>query len=161
MTAPRKLAGPLRAYRIGDGKGDYAVFNAEGAKLAVGRWNTTGQAVIYASEHYSTAMLEKLVLLGEIPPNQHYIEITIPAGVSYEEITDATVAGWYEKNCLSARAFGARWYREQRSAILIAPSVVARLDMNIVINTQHKQYSRINASRERPIWWDDRLFAKT
>lgn len=161
MTTPRRLAEPLRAYRIGDGKGEYPVYSAEGAKLAAGRWNTTGQAVIYTSEHFSTAVIEKLVRLGEMPPNQHYVEITIPAGLSYEEVTDATVPGWYEKNCLSARAYGARWYRDQRSAILIVPSVVARLDMNVLINTQHKQASRITVSRERSIWWDDRLFVRT
>ncbi|MGI9303567.1 MAG: RES family NAD+ phosphorylase [Gammaproteobacteria bacterium] len=161
MSSPRTLAEPLRTYRIGDGKGTYPVYSAEGARLATGRWNTTGQAVIYTSEHHSTAVLEKLVRLGEMPPNQHYIEVTIPTGICYEEIADATVPGWYEKNCLSARAYGARWYREQRSAILIVPSVVARLDMNVLINTQHKQFSRIKASRERAIWWDDRLFART
>ena len=39
--------------------------------------------MIYASQHYSTAMLEKLVRAsGELPPNQHFIEITIPNGVT-------------------------------------------------------------------------------
>jgi RES domain-containing protein len=161
VTRVRALAEPLTAYRIGDGKGLYPVYSAEGAKLAPGRWNTSGQGVIYASEHYSTALLEKLVRLGEMPPHQHYIEITFLTGTSYEEITDATVPGWYEKNALSARAFGARWYREQRSAILIVPSVVARLDMNILVNTRHKQFPRSKVSRERPIWWDERLFAKS
>ena len=85
------------------------------------------QAVIYASKYYSTAVLEKLVRLGEMPPNQCFITITIPVGISYEEITTDSVPGWYEKNAMKAREFGSQWYSQNRSLILIVPSVVARL----------------------------------
>jgi RES domain-containing protein len=61
---------------------------------------------------------------------------------------------------LKSRAFGAKWYRELRSAILIVPSVVARLESNVLINAEHEDFSRMKVSRERPIWWDERLFAK-
>ena len=50
-----------------------------GSSLAPGRWNTPGSPLIYSSGHYSTALLEKLVHgSGRLPPNQHYIQITIP-----------------------------------------------------------------------------------
>ncbi len=40
-------------------------------------------------------MLEKLVHGSRsLPPNQHFIEITIPNGVSYEVVTPATLPGW-------------------------------------------------------------------
>ncbi|NDD53975.1 hypothetical protein EBZ39_08875, partial [bacterium] len=39
-------------------------------------WHEAGQRVIYAAEHYSTAMLEKLVHFGgELPNGQHYVEL--------------------------------------------------------------------------------------
>ena len=70
----------LTAYRIGDPAGLYPIFDATGSKLWPGRWNTAASPVIYASEHYSTAMLEKLVHgNGRMPPNQHWISLTIPA----------------------------------------------------------------------------------
>jgi len=47
------------AYRIGDPAGAYPIFDAAGSKLYPGRWNTPTSPLIYASEHYSTAMLEK------------------------------------------------------------------------------------------------------
>lgn len=158
MTTHRRLKQPLTSYRIGDSEGYYPVYSAEGAKTAPGRWNKLTQAVIYTSQHYSTAFLEKLVRLGEMPPNQCFIEILIPAGVSYEEITTDTIPGWYEKNCQNARNYGYNWYTEKRSLILIVPSVVARIERNILINTQHDEFTRINSSRERSIWWDERLF---
>jgi len=115
--------------------------------------------MLYASEHYSTAMLEKLVRLGEMPPRQHFIEIEIDAGLSYEEFNEALVPGWHEPNMAAARAFGARWYAEARSVVLFAPSVVARVDRNVLINPGHPEFAKLRASRERPIWWDERLFA--
>ncbi len=149
----------MKAYRIGDKDGAHPIFSGEGSRTTPGRWNRLGQPMIYASEHYSTAMLEKLIRLGEMPPNQHFIEITIERGVSYEEFNEANIPGWYEQNQDKARAFGSRWFAERRSAILIAPSVVARMDTNVLINPDHPDFQHISASRERPIWWDKRLFA--
>ena len=155
----RALDRAMKTYRIGDKDGAYPIFSGEGSRTTPGRWNDIGQSMLYTSEHYSTAMLEKLVRLGEMPSNQHFIEITIERGVSYEEVNEANVPGWYEQNQANARAFGARWFSEGRSAILIAPSVVARMDNNVLINPNHADFRHIGASRERPIWWDKRLFS--
>ncbi|MBB4189252.1 RES domain-containing protein [Sinorhizobium terangae] len=51
----------LSAFRIGDPKGTYPIFDAAGSTIAPGRLNTLPSPIIYASEHYSTAVLEKLV----------------------------------------------------------------------------------------------------
>jgi RES domain-containing protein len=159
LTSPGKLPKAIKAYRIGDAQGEYPVFSAEGARQVSGRWSEKGQEVIYTSEYYSTALLEKLAYLGEIPANQHYVEITIPTNVTFEVVTDASLPGWYESNANIARIFGSGWYKEARSAILIAPSVIARLDSNIVINTRHKDFAKIRHGLETPISWDDRLFS--
>lgn len=68
------LRKPLGAFRIGDARGAYEIFSGEGSRHNPGRWHKTGQPMIYASEHYSTAMLEKLVRLGEMPPNHPTVE---------------------------------------------------------------------------------------
>ena len=48
----------LKCYRIGDPDGTFPIYDAEGARLYPGRWNTHTSPVIYTSEHYSTAVLE-------------------------------------------------------------------------------------------------------
>jgi len=154
------LGDGLRAFRIGDGAGDFPVFSGEGARRFPGRWNSGGQAMIYACEHYSTAMLEKLVRLGQMPPRQHFVAIAIPAGVSYEIVTRDSLPGWYESGSRTARAFGSTWLAGMRSAILIVPSVVARMERNVLINPSHTDFSRIKTGLEQPIWWDERLFAQ-
>jgi len=157
--SPRVLDRSMKVYRIGDVGGAFPIFSGEGSRGVPGRWNDFGQPMLYTSEHYSTAMLEKLVRMGEMPPNQHFIEITIERGVTYEEVSVAHLPRWHEQNQAEARAFGARWFAQERSAILIAPSVVARTDKNVMINPNHADFEHVRASRERPIWWDSGLFA--
>ncbi|WP_142846165.1 RES family NAD+ phosphorylase [Telmatospirillum sp. J64-1] len=155
----RVLNEPLTAYRIGDPEGAYPIWSPEGAKRMQGRWHKTGAAVIYASERYSTAMLEKLVHYnGLMPPNQHFLQIAIPAGISYEVVNPDLLPGWHSLAGDEARQFGHQWYTEQRSAILIVPSVVARMERNFLFNANHPEFPRIKPDLETPIYWDARLF---
>lgn len=161
MARARVLPTARKVVRIGDSKGQFPVWSTEGAKRVAGRWHRVGDEVIYASEHYSTALLEKLAYCnGVLPANQHFVEATIPAGVSYEVVTGDTVPAWDHPNCASARAFAAAWYLERRSAILFVPSVVARTERNIVINSGHVDFGRydIEVGLETPVRWDQRLF---
>ena len=100
MIAPEGPSLPLRldesvhAYRIGDAEGRWPVFSSDGARRVSGRWHDVGDEVIYASERYSTAMLETLVRWNGPPPgNQHFVRIEIPSETSYE-IADATLWQW-------------------------------------------------------------------
>ena len=155
----RTLSETMRAYRIGDPAGLFPVWSTEGAKRVSGRWHEAGADVIYVSENYSTAMLEKLVHWnGALPPNQHFIEVTIPRGTGYEVVTADAVPGWFKPSGEAARRFGRQWYVEKRSTILIVPSVVARMERNIVINCRHSNFEGLAVGLETPVWWDQRLF---
>ena len=156
----RHLRESLRAYRMGDPAGEHPVFSGEGARVYRGRWNERGQAVIYASEHYSTALLEVLARTGEMPRNQHYVAIDVPAGVSYEVVTKDSLLGWCEVDGAVARAFGAAWFRDRRSALLIVPSVVARMERNVLIHPYHDHAKSISVGLETPVCWDSRLFMR-
>ena len=158
MTAQR-LDRVLNTYRIGDPDGRYQIYDATGSKLYPGRWNSPASPMIYASEHYSTAMLEKLVHgSGFLPPNQHYIEITIPNGVSYEVLNTARLPGWDDPAAGASRLFGDLWRQSGRSAVLIVPSIVARIENNILINPDHPDARAITHSLHQPVWWDTRLY---
>jgi RES domain-containing protein len=43
--------------------------------------------------------------------------------------------------------------------VLIVPSVLARVDKNILINPDHPEFGRITTGLHPPVWWDKRLFA--
>ena len=158
MTAQR-LDRVLTAFRIGDPDGMYPIFDATGSRLAPGRWNTESSPLIYASEHYSTAMLEILANgAGQFPDNQHFIEITIPNGVSYELLNPAHLPGWDTNRAGASQVYGEAWQSGRRSLLLLVPSVVARMERNVLINPEHAEFPRITHSLHQPVWWDRRLF---
>ena len=72
MNAPRTDR-VLTCYRLGDPDSAFPIFDAEGARLYPGRWNTHTSPIIYTSEHYSTAMLEKLVHTNLVMPANQII----------------------------------------------------------------------------------------
>lgn len=156
----RKLDHDKVVYRIGDSSGRHPIFSGEGAKLADGRWHIKGQNPIYAAEHLSLAMLEKLVHFNGVFPNgQHSISITIPRGVTYEVVTPHQIPHWYDASGNAARAFGSAWFADLRSCILIVPSVVARVENNVLIHPGHPDFPAIEPSLEQPVTWDQRLFS--
>jgi RES domain-containing protein len=57
-----------------------------------------------------------------------------------------------------AKVFGEAWQQSHRSLLLIVPSVVARMERNVLINDSHADVRRITSSLHQPIWWDRRLF---
>lgn len=118
--------------------------------------------MIYGSQYYSTALLEKLATgSGVVPKNQHYIEITIPNGASYEVANIPGLPGWDGRPPIVSQAYGETWQKDRRSLILLVPSVVARLDMNVLINPHHSEFPRVAHSLHRPVWWDRRLFGSS
>lgn len=150
----------LTCFRIGDPDGEFPIYDAEGSRLFPGRWNTPSSPMIYASQHYSTAMLEKLVHSnGILPANQHYIKITIPNGTSYEIFQPANHPAWDSRNEGICKLFGEQWHHERRSALLIVPSIPARVDRNFLINIDHPDADAITSNLPEPVWWDERLFS--
>jgi RES domain-containing protein len=149
----------LTCFRIGDPNGTFPIYDAEGARLYPGRWNTSASPIIYTSEHYCTAMLEKLVHANMmLPANQHYIQITIPNGVSYEVFQTAAHPGWDSRNEAICKAFGQEWFDRKRSALLMVPSMPARIERNILINPLHPDARAITHTLPEPVWWDERLY---
>jgi RES domain-containing protein len=150
----------LTCYRIGDPAGEHPIYDTEGARLYPGRWNTSISPILYAAEHYSTALLEKLVHLnGTLPPNQHYISITIPNGTTYETFQPADHPGWDSYDETICKRYGEDWYLARRSMLLIVPSIPARIERNFLINLAHPEAQAITHELPAPVWWDDRLFA--
>ena len=125
------------------------------------RWNSPGRRVIYAAETYAGALLEILVhASGGIPRSQGYVEIAIPASIPIDEITTDDVPHWDSPSFEAARAFGDQWYDTLRTPVLMVPSLVTRVERNILINQEHPDFARIRASHPTPVRWDVRLWRR-
>ncbi|HEY1808176.1 MAG TPA: RES domain-containing protein [Acidobacteriaceae bacterium] len=150
----------LIAYRIADGR--FPIYDGTGAMLHGGRWNSPGQPVIYAAETFAGAMLEVLVHanLSHIPRTHRSVRIEIPESL-VETVNAAEVPGWEKQDLLASRAFGDRWLKEGRSAVLLVPGVAtAGREHNVLIDPRHPEFAHIQVSAPEPVAWDARLFAR-
>ena len=161
--AAAKLA-PSRAWqvwRIADARFD--PFSALGAALIGGRWNSPGNGVLYASRTYAGAMLECLAHagIGRVPKTHVAVEIRIAGDVAVEQHDESGLPlGWDHSDLRVARAFGDVWIGELRTAVLMVPSVVARKESKVLLNTRHPDLRKIIAGSPEPVIWDARLFGR-
>jgi RES domain-containing protein len=147
-------------YRLA--KRRYPVYDGSGAALEGARWNSPGRVVIYASEHYATALLEKLVHAGrtQLPGGHHAAAIEIPDDLRSEELDPAAVPGWDAEESASARDYGDAWHASGRTAVLIVPSLPGQpVERNFVINPGHPDAARIRVGSTFEVVWDGRLFS--
>lgn len=140
------------AYRIGgsahpllDGSGACASDHA--------RWNSRGRYIIYAAEHYATALLERAAQLNSVPfpPGLLYIRVEIPSDAAIEELAPEALGGWDADDKSASQAYGDRWYDEKRSLVLIVPSLAAPgIERTVLINQRHAAFARVKASPAAP-----------
>lgn len=151
----------MRIYRIGDGR--HPLWDGTGAALLGGRWNSPGRPVIYGSLTYACAMLEILVHanIGRIPATHRYVMADLPDHVEFERYDPEMLpSGWDSEASTVARTFGDLWLSEARSAVLLVPSVVAKLEWNALVNPAHPDAMRVMLSSAEPVIWDRRLFGR-
>jgi RES domain-containing protein len=133
----------VKAYRIADRR--YPIFSGTGARLLGGRWNSPGVEVIYCAETFAGAILEVLVHagLGRIPSNHACVEIEIPDELKVEVVS---LAGSMDDE--RSRVFGDLWVKEQRTVVLLTPSVVTGArERNVILNPARVDFSRIQVSQ--------------
>lgn len=134
----------LTVFRITDRR--YPPFDGGGAYKWGSRWCTPGRHIIHATSSYALAVLENLVHfnIGEVPPGQVFVEITIPIRVSRQVVTAGELPGWdapYPNGV--SETYGDDWYDSKRSAVLFVPSALSPFEQNVLINQMHPDARRI------------------
>lgn len=139
----------------------YPVFDATGSMRIGGRWTSPGVPVLYAAEHYATAVLEQLVHAGRValPGAHHAASILIPDGTMGERFDYASNPGWDEEGSTIARDFGDAWSQAARTPVLWVPSVPGYpAEFNVLINLRHPGAAAIQPLAAFDVLWDGRLF---
>jgi RES domain-containing protein len=136
----------------------FAALDGTGARLYGGRWNRTGQAVVYTSQNLSLAVLEVIVhleLAPELfPPDYVKIEIDVPDEVAIERV------GVVPRTATATLELGARWYARGGTAGLLVPSVIVAEEHNLLLNPGHPDFAKIRSRRPRPFGFDARLLER-
>ena len=151
----------MQLYRIADSR--HPLWDGTGTAMVGGRWNSPGRPVIYASLSYACAMLEILVHanIGRIPATQAYVVAEVPDSLVVERHDARSLpAGGDGDDTSIARRFGDQWLQEARCAVLVVPSVVARLECNALINPLHADARQLLVSSSQKVIWDQRLFTR-
>ena len=150
----------MRIYRIADQR--HPIWDATGAALLGGRWNSPGRPAIYGSLSSACAMLEILAHagIGRIPGAQEIVIAKVPDEDALVERHDreSLPEGWDAEDSGVARQLGDDWLASRRSLVLMVPSVVARLEFNAVVNPAHPDFPRMRVSAPEAVVWDRRLF---
>ncbi len=129
------------------------------------RWNKEGQFVLYTSESMALCCLENLVNRKGKGLNALFsvMHIAIPDSLQIIEIyRDDLPKGW---DGLTETAFeicrneSQSWLRSGQSVLLRVPSVIIPNEFNILINTQHPDFSKIELIGSQAFDFDARLKA--
>jgi RES domain-containing protein len=147
-------------YRIVKARHARAAFTGEGARLAGGRWNRAGEAVVYASASLALAAIETFVHLGEAGLHIRfvYFRIEIPDAVPVRRCRRPP-AGWRaEPPGDASMRYGSAWLRAGRTAVLEVPSVIVPSEKNYLLNPQHPDFAKLRIGRPAPFVFDPRMW---
>ena len=139
----------------------HRIYDPSGAIAVGGRWTSPGRAVIYAAEHYATAILEVLVHRGRVslPGAHHAAAISLPDDLRIERFDPTAHPGWDIEGSPVARAFGDAWFADRRTSVLAVPSVPGQpAEWNYLIDPSHPDAGRIHPLAPFDVVWDGRLF---
>lgn len=113
-------------------------------------------------QSFAVCLVEMLVHANrKSPPSAaRFVEAVVPDDVSREELDRLSLPGWDDPRDTSvAQTFGRAWIESRRSALLFVPSgVTAGHDMNVVVNPDHPDTTRISVGPETAVALDRRFF---
>lgn len=153
-----RIAAETRQYPATD-------LSGKGAALSPGRWNSEAEAVVYSASTIALAVLETAAHINDagLPLDRYLVEIDVPAAVWRARITfaaqklppqwDAIPAG------MASAAIGSAWLADQKSALLLVPSVIVPEECAALINPAHPQAASITARAVRKFEYN-RLFRR-
>ena len=150
----------VTAWRIVKGKNAASAFTGQGARLAGGRWNSPGVAVIYVAGSASLAMLEMLVHLQGQELLSRYVlfEVTFDRKLVADVKVKDLPRSWRKSPPPgAAQHIGDAWVAGGRSAVLRVPSVIVPTEANYLLNPSHPDFARIAIGLQQAMKFDRRL----
>ena len=138
----------ITAWRIVKAKHKKSAFDGEGARIAAGRWNNIGIAMIYTADSLALAALEIIVHL----PKQELLKkifFSIPvefdAGLVITLESSRIPRDWDSlPPPESTQDIGTQWALDKKSAVLKVPSTIIREEYNYLITPEHPDLKKIS-----------------
>ncbi|MGH8093732.1 MAG: RES family NAD+ phosphorylase [Chthoniobacterales bacterium] len=133
-------------------------FSAEGGLHYAGRWNSRGRRIVYTSSSVALACLETLVHMQTLRHSEERLLFTIEVPDRLIEELHPLPKEWdAEPTVAASREVGDRWVTEQRSVVLLVPSVVVPVEQNALINPRHPRFRLDWVQTAKRFRYDPRL----
>jgi RES domain-containing protein len=136
--------------------------SGEGAAKYGARWNPIGIELIYTAQNRSLAMAEVAVhlTLATLPDDYMMLTIDIPDDIKMMQLTEADLpTDWQEfPHPASTQNIGRDFVTQNEYCVLIIPSVVTQGDYNVLINPNHKDFSKITIRSIDKFPFNKRIF---
>ena len=130
----------------------YVNLSGEGARIAGGRWNSPGRALVYAAENPALAVLEVRVHLDLEPdliPADYVLMEIDASGLDVESVATPPA---------DPTGFGDKWLAEGRTPILRVPSFIVPQSFNLLLNPLHPAAASASVMDTQPFDLDKRLW---
>lgn len=136
----------IQAWRIVKKRHAEKAITGHASKRLGSRWNYPGSRLIYSSGSLSLAAFELLVHyepISLLKINLVSISVTIPSNVS---MTHCLVPpeDWQRYPAPdSTKAYGDRWLKDNKTAVLCVPSAIMPKEYHYLINPEHPDFEQI------------------
>lgn len=151
-----RIAADTRKYSADD-------LSGTGAAASPGRWNESGQAILYTAPTIAIAVLETAAHVDDagLPLNKYLVRIDLPDAAwaaRHELDLKALPVTWAAIPAGSASVrIGADWFRTGSSPVLVVPSVIVPEESAALINPAHPLATGMTATIVR-LFEYNRLF---
>lgn len=138
-----------------------ADLSGKGAKIAGGRWNSPGKAVIYCSQNRALAALEYLAHFSDnvIPDDLIILSISITDHVNEEKVDKTKLPRNWKSfpGPIKLREIGDDWFKRNKTLLLKVPSVIIENEYNYLINPSQKDAGKVKIEKKEKFTIDLRL----
>ena len=135
--------------------------DGRGGLLASARWHTRGREILYCAPNPAAAVLEILVHSQVRQPaalsRHRFIKLEVPDEISRDSVDESQLPTDWSRRVSVTRAWGDRWLREGRVAILMVRSVLVPETYDSIINPRHADATGIKRLTSFPYPLDSRL----
>ena len=135
--------------------------SGKGSAIKGARWNSVGVELIYTASNRSLAMAEVAVhfTLATLPDDYMMVTIFVPDDIKIKTLSESDLPkSWKEfPHPPTTQKFGDDFVMENKYCILRVPSVVTKGDFNLLINPNHKDFSKIKITEVVKFPFDKRI----
>ena len=150
-------------YRLAKSKYSHDL-SGKGAEKTGGRWNSKGVAMVYtsASRALCTAEIAVHTPLGIMPKDFELISIEIPDSIKIFELSVNDLPKDWNSIPHSGKTqeLGDKFVRENKHAVMKAPSAVVQGDFNYLINSNHEDAKNVKIIKLESFVFDQRMFLR-